>query len=213
MRWFQALMPRDDKFFELFIRHAQIIRSGAEALRAMLDGGDGVASKCSVVLAHEREADEVTREVLIAVRRTFITPLDRGDIKDLVTSMDDAIDQMQQAAKIIILYDVNTFTAQMRCMGDIIVDAASLVSQAMPLLRSINQHVAQLNQITEQISLIEGRADEVHDTGLHELYQAYAATSPMAFVVGREIYEHLEEVVDRFDDVADQISSVVIDQV
>jgi predicted phosphate transport protein (TIGR00153 family) len=213
MRWFQALMPRDEKFFELFIRHAQIIRGGAEALRAMLDGGDAVVGNCRTVLDHERDADEVTRDVLIAVRRTFVTPLDRGDIKDLVTSMDDAIDQMQHAAKAIILYEVRTFTPHMRLMGDIIVEAAGLVSQAMPLLRSINSAAAQLNQIAEQISQIEGRADDIHDTGLSELYQAQAAANPMAFVVGREIYEHLEEVVDRFDDVADQISSVVIDQV
>jgi predicted phosphate transport protein (TIGR00153 family) len=213
MRWFQALMPRDEKFFELFTRHAQIISEGAEALRAMLEGGDALPIYCRTVMDRERDADEVTRDVLIAIRRTFITPLDRGDIKDLVTSMDDAIDQMQQAAKIIILYDVNTFTLHMRQMGDVIVQAAGLVREAMPLLRAISSSAVPLNQITEQISLIEGRADEIHDTGLRELYQTHAASNPMAFVVGREMYEHLEEVVDRFDDVGDQISSIVIDQV
>src|ERR1700739_3855747 len=98
--WFQALLPRDERFFDLFARHAQAIVAGAEALRRMLEGGAAVGHCCQAVIAREREADQIPREVMIAARRTFITPFDRGDIKDLITSMDDAIDQMQTAVKI-----------------------------------------------------------------------------------------------------------------
>src|ERR1700758_5497420 len=97
--WFQALLPRDERFFELFARHAQTIVAGADALRRMLEGGDAVSGCCQAVIAREREADQITREVMIAARRTFITPFDRGDIKDLITSMDDTIDQMQTVVK------------------------------------------------------------------------------------------------------------------
>ncbi len=213
LRWFHALMPREERFFDLFERHAQVVMAGARSLRSLLDGGDSVSTHCQAVMDREREADEVTREVLIAVRRTFITPIDRGDIKDLITSMDDAIDQMQQTAKAIVLFEVRQFTPQMRLMGDRIVEAAGLVGQAMPLLRSINADVAKLNRITEQITQLEGQADDIYDTGVKELYQAHGASDPMGFVVGNEIYGHLEEVVDKFDDVANEISSVVIDQV
>ena len=91
-------MPREERFFELFARHAQVTLTGAEALRALLQGGDAVLRHCKEISARENEADEITREVLTALRRTFITPLDRGDIKDLITSMDDAIDQMNKTA-------------------------------------------------------------------------------------------------------------------
>src|SRR6202048_2704591 len=121
----------------------------------MRRGGEDTPVFCQRVTQFENDADNITREVLTAVRRTFITPFDRGDIKDLITSMDDAIDQMQQAAKIIIAYDVKTFTTHMRHMGDIIVQSAGLVNEAIPLLRTINSAVARLNRITEQISQIE----------------------------------------------------------
>ena len=99
LRWFQLLMPKEERFFGLFARHAEAIVAGAEALRAMLEGGDAVAAQLPIVMEREHEADDVTRDMLIAVRRTFITPFDRGDIKDLITSMDNAIDQMQKTAK------------------------------------------------------------------------------------------------------------------
>jgi len=211
--WFQALLPRDERFFELFERHSQTVVAGAEALRKMIDGGDAVQVHCKEVMKREHEADLITREVLIAVRRTFITPFDRIDIKDLITAMDNAIDQMQAAAKAIILFDVRAFTPQMREMGDAIVEAAGLVEQAMPLFRSITAEAARLSGIAERITVIEGRADDIHDNGLHALYLAHAASDPMAFVVGNEIYHHLEEVVDRFDDVANEINGVVLDYV
>ena len=211
--WFQALLPRDERFFELFERHSQTVVAGAEALRKMIDGGDAVQVHCKEVMKREHEADLITREVLIAVRRTFITPFDRIDIKDLITAMDNAIDQMQATAKAIILFDVRAFTPQMRQMGDAIVEAAGLVEQAMPLFRSITAEAARLSGIAERITVIEGRADDIHDNGLHALYLAHAASDPMAFVVGNEIYHHLEEVVDRFDDVANEINGVVLDYV
>ena len=83
--WFRALMPREERFFELFTRHAQVTVAGAIALRALLNGSKDVAEGCSEIAQREAEADELTREVLTALRRTFITPFDRGDIKDLIT--------------------------------------------------------------------------------------------------------------------------------
>jgi uncharacterized protein len=91
--WFQALMPKEERFFKLFEKHAAIVVAGAESLRGLLQGGDTIEDYCNQIFQREAEADDVTREVLIAVRRTFITPFDRTDIQDLITSMDDAIDQ------------------------------------------------------------------------------------------------------------------------
>ena len=109
LRWFHAIMPKEEKFFDLFARHSEVVLEGAKALRAMLNGGDGVPNYCTAVMNLESQADDVTREVLITVRRSFITPFDRGAIKDLITSMDNTIDQMQKTAKGIILFDVRSF--------------------------------------------------------------------------------------------------------
>src|SRR4249919_2778299 len=137
--WFRALMPREERFFELFVRHAQVTLAGAEALRALLSGGGDVLRCYSEVNSRENEADEITREVLTALRRSFITPLDRGDIKDLITSMDDAIDQMNKTAKIIRLFELNSFEQPMQEMGEIIVRAARVSMEAIPLLRAISK--------------------------------------------------------------------------
>ncbi|HZP77899.1 MAG TPA: DUF47 domain-containing protein [Pseudolabrys sp.] len=214
LRWFQALMPKEERFFDLFLRHSQIVVAGAVALRAMLEGGDAVAKNCQTVMDREHDADNVTREVLIAVRRSFITPFDRGNIRDLITSMDNAIDQMQKTAKSIILFDVNSFTPQMKDMADAGVKCAQLVEQATPLLRSISTEAVHIAGLTEQISQLEGRADEMHDNGLRALYQANAqSNTPLAFFVGNEVYDHLEKVVDRFDDVANVLHGIMIEHV
>jgi len=211
--WFRALMPKEEKFFPLFARQSQLLVAGAEALRAMLEGGEAVARHCQTVMDREQDADDVTREILIAVRRSFITPFDRSDITDLITAMDDTIDQMQKTAKAITLFDVRSFEPPMQQMGGSVVECARLVSEAVPLLSDINRHAARLGAISEQISRIEGHADDLHDAGLKMLYQKHAASSPMAFVIGNEIYDHLEKVVDRFDDVANEINGIVVEQV
>jgi predicted phosphate transport protein (TIGR00153 family) len=211
--WFYALMPKEERFFDLFARHSQAVLAGAEALRAMLEGGPEIQRNYQAVMDREQDADDVTREVLIAVRRTFITPFDRGNIRDLITSMDNAIDQMQKTAKGIILFDVTEFTPQMKEMADAIVKCARLVQEAVPLLRSISSEAVHISTLTERISQLEGHADELHDIGLTTLYKTHVNSNPMAFFVGNEVYDHLEKVVDRFDDVANIMHGIVIEHV
>jgi hypothetical protein len=120
---------------------------------------------------------------------------------------------MQKTAKTVILFEVTEFTPQMRQMGDSIVKAAQLVREAVPLLQAISQEAVRISGLTEQISQIEGRADELHDSGLKELYHTKAKNDPMAFFIGNEVYDHLEKVVDRFDDVANVMHGIVIEHV
>ncbi len=134
LRWFHRLMPKEERFFELFAQHSHAVVAGAVALRSMLDGGDAIPLNYQTVMDREQDADNVTREVLIAVRRTFITPFDRGNIRDLITSMDNSIDQMQKTAKSIRLFDMTAFTPEMKDMADIILKCAELVQEGVPLL-------------------------------------------------------------------------------
>ncbi len=134
--WLQALMPREERFFQLFKKHATIVIAGAEALRGLLRGGDNIEACCKQIFQREAEADEVTRQVLGAVRRTFITPFDRTDIQDLITSMDDAIDQMNKTAKTIVTFEVRVFERWIQTNERIIVQSAKLVLEAVPLLSS-----------------------------------------------------------------------------
>ena len=213
LRWFYALMPKEERFFDLFAQHSRMVVAGAEALRAMLEGGEAIKRNYQLVMNREQDADNITREVLIAVRRSFITPFDRGNIRDLITSMDNAIDQMQKTAKAVVLFDLATFTPQMKQMADAIVQCARLVQEGVPLLHSISSEAIHISTITEQISVLEGRTDEMYDVGLRELYRANASGNAMAFIIGNEVYDHLEKVVDRFDDVANVLHGIVIEHV
>jgi predicted phosphate transport protein (TIGR00153 family) len=210
LKWFQALLPKEEKFFDLFEAHAKVLCAGARALRLLLDGGDGVPGHAADIARLEGEADAIARVVLLAVRRTFITPFDRIDISDLINSMDDAIDQMHNTAKAIMLFEQCSFAPDMVTMGDLIVRTADLTAEAVPLLRSLSNNAARINLIAEEVGQLEEQSDQLYDQGVKVLYRGGAA-DPMAFMVGTEIYDHLEKVVDRFEDVANRISGVLIE--
>lgn len=210
---FRKLLPREDRFFDLFAEHSRVVMGAAEALNALLAGGPDIESHCDRIVALENEADEITREVLLAVRRSFITPFDRSNIKDLIQSMDDAIDMMHKTVKTIRLYEQKTFDPGMREMGAAVVEAAHLIAEAIPLLNWIGANAHRLSAIGEEVTRVEGRSDELHDQGLKDLFQRYGASDPMAYMIGREIYGELEKVVDRFEDVANEISGIVIENV
>jgi predicted phosphate transport protein (TIGR00153 family) len=211
LKWFQALMPKEDRFFDLFEAHSRTLTAGALALQQVLVGGDGVPDACAEVARHENEADQITREVLLAVRRTFITPFDRSDIHDLISSMDDAIDQMHKTAKAITLFEVRRFEPDMTTLGEVIVRTSALVAEAVPMLRNLQGNATKLNALAEQISALEEESDQLYDSGMATLFKGPARADPMAFIVGSEIYDHLEKVVDRFEDVANRISAVLIE--
>lgn len=208
--WFQSLMPRQGRFFEQFDAHAATLVAGADALARLLHNQGTIDAQVAEIVAREHEADDITRDVMQDVRRVFVTPFDRSAIIALIGVMDDAIDQMNQTANSIALYGVTEFQPQMRDMSGIIVEAARITAEAIPLLRSLGRNGDRLNDLTARLIEIEGHADKIHDAGIKALFQANG-DNPMAFLVGREIYSHLERVVDRFEDVANEIQGLVID--
>ena len=212
LRWFQALMPKQGRFFELFEDHAATLVAGADALARLLQGGADIPIHVKEIHDQEHRADDITRDVLQDVRRILITPFDRTAITGLIASMDDAIDQMNQTAKAITLFELDTFEPQMRDMTGIIVEAARVTSETIPLLRSIGDNAGRILELTARLVQLEGHADEIHDSGLKALFKtAEGDAQPMRFIVGREIYSHLERVVDRFEDVANEIQGLVLD--
>lgn len=210
---FRKLMPREDRFFDLFEQHSRTVVGAAESLRLLLAGGPDMESHCNRIIELENQADDITSEVMLAVRRSFITPFDRGDIKDLIQSLDDAIDMMHKTVKTIRLYEQTDFEPGMQEMGEAIVKAAHLIAEAIPLLDKVGVHAGRLSAIAEEVTRVEGHSDELHDRGLKDLYKRFGKSDPMAYIIGSEIYGELEKVVDRFEDVADEISGIVIENV
>lgn len=206
----RKVMPREERFFDMFERHAVVLVDAADTLAKLLEGG-------AVDIAHdelarlENAADEITAEVMRAARRSFITPFDRSAINHLITAMDDAVDEMWHTAKTVGIYGLTEFEPQMRQSAELAREAARLVTEALPLMRNIRRNGARLLDITEKIVHLEGRADVLHDDGLRTLFLAHGKERPIEFFVGREIYRYVERVLDRLQDVADEIQGIVID--
>lgn len=209
--WFQKLLPRTGNFFEMFEAHSKSVLAAADATGRLFQGGPKCHEHIREIREREHDADEIVRELLTTVRRTFLTPFDRGAMTSLISAMDDAIDEMQSAASAVDVYDMCDFDAPMKDMAGIVVDAARLVAEAMPLLRDVGKNGPRLHELTERLVRMEGHGDEIHTTGLKAAFQEYRDTSPISFAVRREIFKHLERIIDAFEDVANQIDAIVID--
>lgn len=208
--WFQRLLPKTGDFFGMFEAHAAMLTAAADALQQLADDG-GSTEKClKTIQDREHVADDVIRDVLTTVRRTFLTPFDRGAITSLIGAMDDAIDEMLAAARAIDLYEVQQLRTEMKDIVAIIAEAARVTNEAIPLLRDVNRNGPKLHELTERLVRLEGNADDVHAAGLKRAFQD-ARKDPLQFAVTREILRHLERVTDAFEDVANQIDGIVID--
>ena len=223
MRFLKRFLPQEDTFIPLFERHAAEIGAAAHALHA---GFRGRRDSFQAVVAHEEAADAVTRDVLLAARRSFITPFDRGAIKDLVTAMDDAVDEMNKTVAAIALFGITDFTDDMRRMAGHIVEASELVGKAMPMLRAMGTNATALIELCGQVVVIEGEADAVHRAGIKALWDerggpgvaapdgpGEAAAGLERFLVGERILDRLEKVMDRLEDTADVLHGIVIEHV
>jgi predicted phosphate transport protein (TIGR00153 family) len=209
--WFQRLLPRTGDFFGMFEAHSATIVAAAEAMTKLVDGGTAHKEYIAEIHNREHQADEIIREVLTTVRRTFLTPFDRGAITSLIAAMDDAIDEMQATGRAVDVYQITTFEPEMKQMAGIIREAAGLIAQALPLMRDIARNGAGIHEITEKVVRLEGAADDVHATGLKRAFNEYSPDRPMQFIVAREIYKHLERITDACEDVANEIDGIVID--
>jgi predicted phosphate transport protein (TIGR00153 family) len=206
----QKLLPREDKFFDLFERHADVLVSAAQALTHLV-AGKRIPQTLDEIRQLETQADDIARDVLRAVRRSFITPFDRSAITALISAMDDAVDEIWHTAKTVRIYRVSTFEPQVQASVALARQAADLVREAIPMMRNIGRNAARLHDITEKIVHLEGQADSLHDEGLAALYGAQGTSNPTGFFVGRELHRFVERVLDRFQDVADEIQGIVID--
>ena len=208
--WFQRLLPRKSDFFSMFEAHAATLVKAAEALKLLAADHVSTGEVLQLIRDQEHQADEVIRNVLVEVRRTFLTPFDRSAITALIVALDDTIDEMLAAARAIDLYGLQELRPEMELMVDLIKPSADITAKCMPLLRKVSANGVELHQMTGTIVALEGQADEIHAQGLKRAF-ASAPQNPLQFAVAREVFKNLERVMDAFEDVANEIDGIVID--
>lgn len=210
IRLFRSLMPHDERFIERFSEHSKLIVSAAEAFRALMSG-DGRAEQHAVEISRlEDAADQITRETVLAIHRTFVTPFDRSQILDLITALDDTIDLMKDTGRRMVRYGV-AFTPEMQGMADCAVRAATEIRDAMPLLGSIDRSAERLSAMSVAVRQVESEADDLLDRGLRVLFAGDQSAGHKLTV--EKVYDLVEAVVDRCEDVVDVIDGIVVEQV
>ncbi len=211
LKLFHAIMPKEESFLEYFANHSQKIVEAAEALHNMMAPGNGIEAYCHKIYTIEGEADIIARTTLLAIHRTFITPFDRSDIHGLITAMDDTIDLVEETAQRIELYEITEFTEEMKDMAESAHRCAIIIQKTIPLLAAINKNANLINQHCVDVSKIEGQADRKMRRGLSMLLKG--ERDPILFITRKEIYEVLESVIDRCEDVMDAVQGIVIEHV
>jgi predicted phosphate transport protein (TIGR00153 family) len=211
-RLFRAIMPREERFIEYFDEHAKRMVRASDALAALMEASEADRPlRFKEVCAIEGEADVIARDTLVALHRAFITPFDRSDIHALITALDDTVDLIEDVAQTAALYKVENFSPRMREFTEMIKSSARLIAEAIPMMNDITPNAERINNLCEQIGKIESDGDRLLRLALSELI----AEKPDAitFLGRKEVYDLLETVTDRCDDVANLIEGVVLDHV
>ena len=209
--WFQRLLPQKGDFFGMFEAHSVTLVGAADALKKLSEDGTSTHQLLESIQDLEHQADDIIRDMLTAVRKTFLTPFDRGAITSLIGAMDDSIDDMLAAARAIDLYELQELRPEMKDMVKLICEAAQITAEAIPLLRDVSRNGVRLHQLTERLVRLEGEADDVHAAGLKRAFQEVEQSGTLQFAVAREVFRNLEKVTDAFEDVANQIDGIVVD--
>jgi len=210
-RLFRSLMPREERFVELFEAHSKKILEASRALEDMMAEGADMNLHFKRICTIEGEADQITRKTLQALHRSFITPFDRDQIHKLITTMDNTVDGIEEVAQRVDLYGVRDFSHDMRELAAGISACAGLLVQAIPMLQQATRNADEINRLCEAIGQEESAADQRQRDGLRGLFAS--ERDPVRLIARKEVYQRLEKVTDRFEDVANVIETIVIELV
>ncbi|MBI5862543.1 MAG: DUF47 domain-containing protein [Rhodocyclales bacterium] len=209
---FARFMPKEVKFFELFNAHAELIAQGGRQLVALVadleQGPDALARHVQAIDQTESAADQITHETMALLHTSFNTPLDRDEIHQLITRMDDVLDLIQDFSEAMFLYDIRSLTQEARQLSDLCAVCCERVSSAVLLLHKMDNAPAIL-KLCHEIDQLESAADRAMRTGITKLFRDEPDVRQLIKLKG--IYELLESVTDRCEDVANVIEGIILE--
>ncbi|ADJ63580.1 MULTISPECIES: DUF47 domain-containing protein [Herbaspirillum] len=205
---FGRLMPTEGKFFDLFNQHAELAVKCAKEMVALMTNFDDLEIRVHAIEAVEKEADKVTHNAIELLHKTFITPLDRDDIHQLITRMDDILDLLEDAAQTISLYDIKAITPEAKRLAELCLSCAEKVQSAVGLLSNMDNS-RQILAICQEIDRLESDADHVMRAAMSKLFRDEPDVRTLIKL--KAIYEILETVTDRCEDVANIIEGIIVE--
>ena len=205
---FGRLMPTEGKFFELFNQHADLCVKGAKEMVALMTNFNDLEIRVHAIESIEKQADRVTHDTLEMLHKTFITPLDRDDIHKLITRMDDILDLLEDTAQSISLYDIKAITPEAKRLAELCLASTEKVKAAVALLHNMDNS-REILTICEEIDRLESDADHVMRAAMSKLFREEPDVRNLIKL--KAIYEILETVTDRCEDVANIIEGIIVE--
>ena len=205
---FARLMPREGRFFDFFNDHADQLVQAAHELQTLITSGDDLERRAYNSESIEKRGDKIAYAAIELLHRTFITPLDRDDIHQLVSKMDDILDVIEDTSQSIFAYDISQITPEARRLAELCVACVEKVKAAVGMLSNMNNAKAILI-VCQDIDKFESEADHVMRSALAQLFRDEPDAKQVMKM--RSVYEMLETVTDRCEDVANIIQGIVIE--
>jgi predicted phosphate transport protein (TIGR00153 family) len=202
------LLPREGRFFDYFNEHAGHAVLAAAELKALLADLSDLEVRRRNIERHEKQADQITHHAMQLLHQTFITPLDRDEIHQLITTMDDVLDLMEDIAQCLFLYDVRAVTPEAQRLAEICVACTEKVRDAVARLESMDNTDAIL-KLCAEIDRLEADADYVMRSAMAKLFREEPDAKEI--IKQKEIYQLLEAVTDKCEDIANLIEGIVLE--
>ena len=213
MRFLSALMPREARFFALFNQHAALVATGGRTVAELVrdyDDQSHRADRIQQIGDVERRADKITYETVQLLHSTFITPFDRNDIHRLISGMDDILDLIQDAAESMHLFDIQVLPPEAPRMAELLDGCCRRVQEAVGLLESMD-NAAKALALAHEIDGLESEADALMRAGISRLFREEADVRQL--IKHKNVFEYLENAIDKCQDVANIIEAVVVENV
>ena len=199
-----SLFPKEEDFFVLFKRQAALVRSGCEHLLEMLQKFDRLEERAKELKQIEHEGDLVTHELFERLNRSFITPLEREDIHDLGSGLDDVLDAVEAIASRIVLFKIKAPTEEARQLTSILTRCGTQIEQSVDKLKELKH----LMSFTIEVNRLENEADNISRQAVADLFDG---THDLLDVMRwKELYGRLEGAADKCEDVANIIEAIVL---
>src|SRR6476661_2929462 len=205
---FGRLMPTEGKFFELFVEHGDLCVKGAKEMLALMSNFTDLEMRVHAIESIEKQADKVTHNTLELLHKTFITPLDRDDIHKLITKMDDILDLLEDAGQTISLYDIKAVTPEATRLAELCLQCAERVRTAVGLLNNMD-NAREILGLCNEIDRLESDADHVMRAAMSKLFRDEPDVRTLIKL--KAIYEILETVTDRCEDVANILEGIIVE--
>ena len=197
-------VPREREFFDLFEEAATNIVRAADLLDQMLRSYPERANLARDILIAEQEGDRITHDIIQRLNQTFVTPIDREDIYQLASALDDIVDYTEEVADYLGLYKIEAPMEQSQRLAHILLQSCRQISEAMPRLRTFKD----ISHYTVEINRLENDGDRTVREAVASLFDG--GIDPMVVIRWKDVFERLEEAIDSTERVANILEGIVI---